>query len=190
MIILGFSIFAGLSLNLILQLALGSHLAGKGEKLPLLQITYLFLSVVFLWLIYNLMVNILPWEFLIYFLFFPVSVLCAIGFEYLEDRLLPNQIKIRLFSSSTAYEGLIPASLILTVKLASGFSEALLLSLFFALGSLLVLIFIKEIQRRAGFEDVPSSFRGKPLVFISLGLLAMVFGAAALILYRVIEGLS
>ena len=190
MIILGFSIFAGLSVNLILQLALGSNLAGKGEKLPLLQITYLFITVVLLWLIYNLMINILPWEFLIYFLFFPVCSLSAMGFEYLDERLFPNQTKIRLFSSQTAYEGLIPASLILTVKLASGFFDAFMLSLFFALGSLLVLVFMKEIKRRAGFEDVPSSFRGKPLVFISLGLLAMVFGAAAIIIYRVIEGLS
>jgi len=188
MIILGLSIFAGLSLNLILQLAIGSNLAGKGDRLPLLQIAYLFISVLLLWLIYNLLVNILPWEFFIYFLFFPISSLSAMGFEYLEDRLLPKQKKVRLFSSRTAYEGLIPASLILTTKLASGFYDAFILSLFFALGSLLALVFVKEIRRRAGFEDVPSSFRGKPLVFISLGLLAMVFGAAALILYRVIEG--
>ena len=187
MIIPGLSIFAGLSLNLMLQLAIGSNLAGRGDKLPLFQLLYLFITVVFLWLIYSIISNFLPWEFLAYFLFFPVSVLGAMGFEYLEGRLFPKKNKTRLFSSLTAYEGLIPASLILTVKLGTGFLDALGLSFFFAFGCLLALVFIKEIRRRASLEEVPSRFRDKPLVFISLGLLSMVFGAAAMILYRVLD---
>ena len=186
MILAGLAVFSGLSLNLVLQFALGSGPAGKTRKVPLYQIACLFLSVILLWIIYARILKFVSWELMAFFLLFPLSALVCYGFEFLEKFLFPDREPVRLFSSITAYEGLVPASLILTINIAVTLSDALILSLFFAAGSLLAVVFMKEIRRRASLEEVPENLRGMPLAFISMGLLSLVFSAAALICYRVL----
>ena len=187
MILFGLAVFAGLSANLILQFALGAGRLGKEMELPLFQIIGLFVSVLFLWIIYTYILNFLPWEFLGFFLLFPLSVLACLGFESLEKRIFPQKERIRLFSALTAYEGLVPASLFLTVILAINFLDALILSFFFAVGCLLGVFIIKEISHRADLEKIPNSLRGVPLTLISMGLLSMIFSSAAWICYKVLE---
>lgn len=189
MILAGLAIFAGLSLNVLLQFALGAGDAGKGRVMPLYQIGCLFVSVVFLWIINSTILNYLPWEFMAYFLMFPLSALVCLGLESLEKRIFPKKAGVRLFSAQTAYNGLVPASLVLTVRIAVNFSDALILSFFFALGVLAAVIFVREIRRRASLEEIPEMFRGTPLAFISLGLLSMISGAVAWICYRVLDKL-
>ena len=188
MILSGLAIFAGLSVNLVLQFGLGSGAAGKTKALPLFQIFCLFLSVVLLWLIYTYILAFVSQEFMVYFLFFPLSVFMSFGLEKLEKFIFPESKQIRLFSYKTGYEGLIPASLVLTVNLALNFSDALILSFFFATGCLLAVIFMKEIRRRSNLEKAPEYFRGLPLAFVSMGLLSMIFGTAAWIFFRVLDG--
>jgi electron transport complex protein RnfA len=189
MILLGLAIFAGLSLNLILQFALGAGLAGKAKAVPLSQILILFISVLFLWIIFTYILNFLLWEIMGYLLFFPFSALVCLGLEYLETRFFPERHSFRLFSSITAYGGLVPASLILCVHLCVTVVDALFLSFFFALGCLLAIVIVKEINRRTTLESIPKFLRGIPLAFISMGLLSMTFGAVAWICYRILYGL-
>lgn len=115
---------------------------------------------------------------------FPFSALILYGLEQLENTAFAKKKKVRLFRAMTAYEGLAPASLILTIKLASNFIDALVLSFFFAFGCLLAAAIMKDIRRRSFMEVIPQSLRGLPMAFISMGLLAMVFGTAAKIIFN------
>ena len=186
MILFALAVFAGFSLNLILQLALGASKVGKGDGLPLSQILGLFIIALFLWSMYTYILNFFSWEFMVFFLFFPLSVLTCVGYERLEKRFFPKFEKLRLFSALSAYEGLIPASLFLTLNLALSFIDAFILSFFFALGCLMAIFMIKEVKRRSTLEEIPHWLRGMPLVFISMGLLTMVFGSAAWIFYKIL----
>jgi electron transport complex protein RnfA len=188
MILLGLAVFAGLSINLMLQFALGASLTGKGKDIPFTQIVILFVSAFFLWIVYRYILVFLPWEIMVFILLFPLSALVCMGLEHLEKRLLSEKKYERLFSCHTAYEGLVPASLILCVHLAVTITDALFLSFFFALGCLIAIVIKKEINRRASLESIPEYFRGIPLAFISMGLLSMVFGATAWICYRFLNG--
>lgn len=187
MILTGLAIFAGLSLNLVLQFGLGAGQAGTAVKIPLYQIAVLFVTVILLWVIYTYVFSFLSWELMVFFLFFPFSVLVCLGLEKAEILLFPDKKKVRLFSAMTAYGGLIPASLIITVNMAVTFFDALILSFFFAIGSLLAIVIMKDIYRRSIMEKVPENLRGTPIAFISMGLLAMIFSAAAWICFRVIQ---
>ena len=189
MILSGLAVFAGLSLNLILQFAIGTGAAGKENDLPVFQIINIFLTVMVLWILQTYVFVFLSWELITFFLLFPFSVLLCIAFENLEKKLFAKQKNVRVFSGITAYEGLIPASLILTVNTALNFFDAAVLSFFFALGCLIAVICIREIRRRSVLEEIPSSLRGMPLVLISMGLLSLIFGTAAWICYRVLFSL-
>lgn len=188
MILAGLAIFAGLSLNLIFQFALGAAPAGKGSVIPLFQIICLFISVLILYIVFTYIINFFSWEFMGYFLFFPVCALVCLGLECLERKLFPKKKEVRLFSGLSAYEGLVPASLILTMYLALNLLDALILSLSFALGCFMAVFIMKEIRRRSSMEGIPKYLRGMPLALISMGLLSMIFSSAAWIFFRVLEG--
>ena len=187
MILPGLAIFAGLSVNLILQFALGAGQAGKGKVLPIFQIICLFVSVLFLWTIYTYVLHFISWEYMGFMLFFPLSALVCMSLENLEKRLFPKRERVRLFSALTAYEGLVPASLFLAISAALTFVDALILSLFFALGCFLAIFIVRGIYRRSTLEDIPYSLRGIPLALISMGLLSMIFSSAAWICFRVLD---
>ena len=187
MILVALAVFSGLSLNLILQFALGARPAGEGNGLPFSQIIGLFVSVLFLWLIYTYVLNFFTWELMVFFLLFPLSILTCLGFESLEKRFFPKFGKIRVFSPLSAYEGLIPASLFLTLNIALNFLDAFILSLFFAIGCLMAIFLLKEVKRRSTLEEIPEWIKGVPLAFVSMGLLSMIFGSIAWICYRILN---
>jgi electron transport complex protein RnfA len=119
-----------------------------------------------------------------FLLLFPFSALVCMGLEYFETRFLAENKFGRIFSWQTAYEGLVPASIILCVHLSVTAADALFLSFFFAFGCLLAILIMKEINRRSSLESLPKYFRGAPVALISMGLLSMVFGSIAWICYR------
>jgi len=184
----GLAVFAGLSLNLIIRFGLGAGIAGKKNVLPLLQIANIFVSVVFLWIIFTYVLNFFSWEFTVFFLMFPSSVIVCMGIEFLIQRLVPKKMRSRLFTSLTAYDGLITASLIITWMTALTLLDAVLISFFFAAGCLFAVIFMNETRRKSFLERIPENFRGIPMAFISLGLLSMVMATAAWICGRIIGG--
>jgi electron transport complex protein RnfA len=75
----------------------------------------------------------------------------------------------------------------LSLALAGSFSEALVLSLSFAVGNLIAIAILNEIRRRSNLERVPRWLKGNPLLFISMGLLALISASAAGILFRILE---
>jgi len=197
------AVFSGLSLNLLLSFALGAAGAAgksipKGEAkqpLPLLQLGVMFVSVLFLWVFFSFVVPPSWVGFSMFFLFFPLSALVCMGLEFSWGRMfsrlfpkaeLPSGAK-KVFSAFTAYDGLVPASLILTFILAGTFSGALVLALFFALGNLTAMLILNEIRRRSALERVPHFLRGSPLILISMGLLALVSASVAVIGFRILE---
>lgn len=192
------AVFSGLSLNLILQFALGT--AGSAgdfpprvkREVPLGQICILFISVVILWVVFS---YVLPpnWRgFSEYFLFFPLSALVCKGLELFRERVVPKMNSKfggirKVYSANTAYEGLIPAALLITFSVAVDFRGAVILAFFFSLGSLAAMLILNEIRRRSTLEWVPVYLRGSPLVLISMGLLSLIFGTAAGICFKILE---
>ena len=192
------AVFSGLSLNLLLQFALGIGGAAGGfpqqkkKELPLGQLCILFLSVVLLWLVFSF---IFPphWRgFSEYFLYFPFSALVCMGMELAYDRVVPRiwgrSANLRkVYSAITAYEGLVPIALLLTLALSVNFAGAVMLALFFSLGNLTAILILNEIRRRSTLELTPRHLRGSPLILVSMGLLSLIFGAAAGICFRILE---
>jgi len=191
------AVFSGLSLNLFINFAIGvssivTSSAGKRGKnesfgqLPVFQLLVLFLAVIFLWLIFSLLPIPGILVFMQYFLFFPLSAIVCMGLELLGERIFgKNGIK-KIFSSFTAYDGLVPASLIIAFTLANNFSGVLVLALFFSLGNLFSIMILNEIRRRSAFEMVPRHLRGSPLILISMGLLSLITVTAAVIFFRIL----
>lgn len=192
------AVFSGLSLNLLLQFALGTagaagDLPPKGKReIPFGQLCILFLSLVILWaaLSYALPPN---WKgFLEYFLFFPLSALVCGGLEFFLERAISRLKKKpvglrKVFSANTAYEGLVPVALFITLAAAPDFAGAAVLALFFSAGNLAAMLILNEIRRRSTLEWVPQFLRGSPLILISMGLLALIFGTAAGLCFKILE---
>ena len=195
------AIFSGLSLNLLLQFALGTAAAIKDDypntemnrNVPFLQLGILFLSVLFLWVFFSFLVPPFWNVFALFFLFFPLSALVCFALEALAKiifrRFFPqysNLVKI-VYPALTAYEGLVPISLIITITLARSFSAAIVFSLFFSIGNMTAMLILNEIHRRSDLEWVPGYIRGTPLMLISMGFLSIISTAAAIILFRILE---
>jgi electron transport complex protein RnfA len=194
MILAFLAVFSGLSLNLILQLALGlGGAAGDNPRdgkspLTVFQMGILFLSVLLLWMVFHYILPPMPGEFLAYCLFFPLSALLCQGLESMGFRLFPKAAGgFRLFSAFTGYDGLVPVALFITFNVALGFTDALVLSFFFALGNLTAVLILSEIRRRSALEWVPPRLRGSPLILISMGLLSLIFSSAAGICFKILE---
>jgi Na+-transporting NADH:ubiquinone oxidoreductase subunit NqrE len=182
-------ILSGLSLNMILQFGLGldgiSALHRGRRRFSWIQWGILFLSVPVLWRVFSLLSPVLDFGFWEYFLLFPAAVLfCTV----LEKAAFRVQAKRRqkeaelppMLNVHSAYNGMAPAALLLTLRLAASPAEAVFLSLGFSLGALTAVFILTEIYRRASMEAVPPLLRGMPLTLISAGLLSLIFSSGAL----------
>jgi electron transport complex protein RnfA len=182
------AILSSLSLNLMLQCGLCLRLAAvarEGEEYPVfLQAVLLFLSSFILWLIFFYIVSPLGSGIFTYIFIFPVSVLVYSGLEFVCLRFFFR--KNPPFTASVFCDALAGASLFVTLNVASGFVDAVVLCAGFALGVLLSRFILSEIRRRSALEAVPRFLRGSPLILISMGLLSLIFSSAAAVLYRVI----
>ena len=196
----GLAIFSGLSLNLLLQFAIGAKDAvsdgnsrtAARKEVPVIQILIIFIAVFFLWIFFN---RIIPgfWKgFSEYFLYFPVSALVCLALELLGVKTIPKLYpKFRgmkkSFSAFTAYDGLVPAALIITSIASNSLSDVFILAFFFALGNLIAMMILNEIRRRSIMEWVPRYLRGSPLILISMGLLSLISSSAAGIFFKILE---
>jgi electron transport complex protein RnfA len=183
------AVFSGLSLNLIVQLGLGMGNIGikwsETKRIPLIQLAVLFLSVPLLWVVFFYFLYPFFFEFSEYFLLFPLSALICMGFERLFTFFFPKTMtQPGLFTPMTSYDGLVLAAAILTLRLASVLTEALILSLGFSTGALLSLLILRGVYRRSVMEKVPRFLRGVPLALLSMGLLALVFSSLALVFFK------
>jgi electron transport complex protein RnfA len=201
------AVFSGLSLNLLLQMGLGiRNIGAHPERIirkALFQWGMLFFSVLLLWLLFSYVLSPLAMGYLEYFLLFPLIMAAGKGLELLSRRFLRSCTRLaawisvpgieelsaaELFSAVTACDGLTIAALILTLRLAGSFAEAAVLSLGFSLGGAAVVLILRDIYRRSSLERLPLSLRGRPLLFISMGLMSLIFSSVAAVLLRVLEG--
>jgi electron transport complex protein RnfA len=210
-------VFSSLSLNLVLQFGLGMRGISAGRRrnhpVPFLEAGVIFLSVLILWLFLTYVLAPLQLGFFWYILLFPLSALACAGVERFLTRLVPVQAagdenrgsppefsadavyrspegkkrNPRLFRGISAYDGLVPLALLLTLNVGITFVEAAVLSLGFALGILLASLILKEIRRRSSLEAVPSLLRGDPITLISMGLLTLIFGFAAAMFFNALR---
>jgi len=199
------AVFSGLSLNLLLQFALGTAGAAadklhNGDKvpreLPLIQLGFLFISVFFLWIFFNFFFPSKWRGFLEYFLYFPVSALLCMGLELLGDRVIPSlsektswpvdRIK-KVYSAFTAYDGLVLFALVITSFVARNFTDAFFLAFFFAVGNMVAMLILNEIRRKSALERIPRYLRGSPVVLISMGLLSLISAFVAGICFKILE---
>jgi electron transport complex protein RnfA len=185
-----FAFFASLSLNLALHCGLGIRgmiiSQSAGMKPPFVKLGLLFITVLFLWIIFSYIIFSLPLGFFGYILLFPLSSFAYFSFEYLVYRFA---LKKAVDSDSINYcDGMAAAALFITLNIAGGFVEALVLCFGFVLGLLLAFVILGEIRRRSMLEEVPLLLRGTPLSLIAMGLLSLVFASAALLFFRAIGG--
>jgi len=198
--IAGLAVFSGLSLNLLLQFALGTagaaadtgHKTNAKRELPLIQFCIFFVSIIFLWIFFKYLLSAFWRGFSVYFLFYPLSALVCMGLELFVERILPRVFpKLKgmrkTFSAITAYDGLVPASLIIAFIAAEAFTDVLVVALFFVLGIMTAMFTLNEIARRSALERVPKYLRGTPLILVSMGLLSLISTFAAGIFFRILE---
>jgi electron transport complex protein RnfA len=139
-----------------------------------------------LWFFFAYALNFFILSSLEWLLIFPLSALLCRFFEFCFSRFFPEIAgEARLFSARSAYDGLITALLLITLRAALSPLEAVALSLGFASGGFLAALILTAILRRSVIEAVPPSLRGTPLLFISMGLLSLVSASAAAALLRV-----
>jgi len=191
------AIFSSLSMNLLLSFAVGiSSVSSRniqsdmGKKpLPVFQILIMFLAVLLLWAFFSFLIPLRWRMFSFFFLFFPLSSLACIALERLFKWLFPKLPfdEKKVFSPLTAYDGLVPVSLLLTFVLAGAFSGALVLSFFFAAGNLTAVLVLNEIRRRAFLEQVPLYLKGNPLLLISMGLLSLISTSVGIMAFRLLD---
>jgi Na+-translocating ferredoxin:NAD+ oxidoreductase RnfA subunit len=190
------AVFAGLSMNLILQFGL----ALKGiafddtinrEKL-LVGSGILFVTILLLWLIFTFARSVLFLGFLEYVLLFPVSALVFLCLEYAANRFVVRKNPaLPLFGDSLCggtFSGgaLAGAALFITLNVAGGILDALALALGFSGSIALVFVIVAEIRRRSAMETIPHWLRGGPLALIAMGLLSLVCVSGALMFFGVL----
>ncbi|MDR2742591.1 MAG: hypothetical protein LBB98_10620 [Treponema sp.] len=200
------AVLSGLSLNLLLQMGLGIRDIGSHpERLiraTLFQWGILFFSVLLFWLLFSYILSPLALGYFEYFLLFPLIKAAGKGLEVLVRRFLFSDVPQAawiprpvleelsasdLFPAVTAYDGLTIAALILTLRLAGSFPEAVVLSLGFSLGGAAAVLILRDIHRRSSLERLPHTLRGRPLLFISMGLMSLIFSSVVAVLFQVLE---
>jgi Na+-translocating ferredoxin:NAD+ oxidoreductase RnfA subunit len=172
-------LFSGFSLNLFLQLGLGTKELYKALSHPHRHIAYqwvvLFISNITLWVVYTWILSPLALGFTILFLCYPLNVLVLELIEFLiPSTMFHPEESARTFTSASSYAGMGAASFFIIYHLASSMSNAIVLSFGFCAGTLLAHILLQTIYRRIRIENTPHLFRDIPLVCISIGLLSLV----------------
>jgi electron transport complex protein RnfA len=190
MILIALMLFASMSLNLLFSFGLGIRELVKRERSSSFRIYYpwviLFVVTFILWIFFRQMSFLwFPTLLLVY----PLSVFGSLGLETAIftafPRLGPNP---GIFSPGSSYNGLSLVSLFLALRFALTLSEAFAVSLSFSGGGLLAFLIVKEIQKRSYWEALPHSLKGTPILFISTGLLSLVFSSASVLLLKALLG--
>ncbi|MDR0323920.1 MAG: hypothetical protein LBI12_05700 [Treponema sp.] len=149
----------------------------------MIKLPVIFISIILVWIIISRFFVLMFSGIFIYIILFPLSFMFneALDFLMLKYILKKDAADESLLSFSG---GITAVAAFICVNISNNFLETVILSFGFTSGILLVILFIREIRRRAALEAVPKFIRGKPLVLVSLGLLALVFSVASLFILR------
>ncbi|MDR2211735.1 MAG: hypothetical protein LBO65_09795 [Spirochaetaceae bacterium] len=182
--------FSALSLNLLLNLGLGVRELISRERSPRIYLYYpwviLFLAITLIWVVFAWILRPLGGIFN-FLLLVPVTILGCREIERCFFRFFPRLGDCPgVFKIGSAYNGLSAAAVFLTLHFALSFREALVLSLAFSSGGLFAFLVVKEIQKRSFLEAIPYGLRGTPILLISMGILALIFSAGAVMLLKIL----
>jgi electron transport complex protein RnfA len=186
------AVFSGLSLNLLIHLGMGIRDFNR-EPYRLFRFVFfqwlsLFVSIMALWCLFAYVLTPLSLGFFEYFLFFPLAATLGSFWKFLFTRLFSREdSEERVFSMSSAHNGMVISALLITIRLAGSFSGALALALGFSLGFLAAVFILRAILDRFSGETVPSFLCGTPLLLVSLGLLALIFSSLSTIILRLLR---
>jgi electron transport complex protein RnfA len=186
------AVFSGISLNLMIHLGIGIRDFNRESYRPVrysfFQGFSLFVSVIVLWCLFSYVVTPLSLGFFEYFLLFPLAAGMGKFWEFLFVRLFSQkEAEKRLFSIISSYQGLALTALIVTLRLAGSFIEALVMAFGFSLGTLAAVFILRAILSRLSKEPVPLVLRGTPMLLISMGLLALIFSSLSVIFFRLLK---
>jgi electron transport complex protein RnfA len=145
-----------------------------------------FISVLLLWIVLEGFSPVLG--FFEYFVIFPAGAFVCHGLQCLFSRIQKKKTFSQVFDSRTGYDGMAGASLFLARMLAPGFAGAFVIASGFTLGIMGAILILREIRRKSLMEAVPFFLRGSPITLISMGLLSLIFGSAAVVLFKVLGG--
>ena len=200
------AVFSSLSVNLMLQLGIGLRELAMVEKFShtenaayteisdkkgfWVELGILFITILFLWLVFSFLRSVLPMGLLEYMLLFPASTLLFSALERLAYHFTLiktiHREKMSVYNNAFTGGALAGAALFITLNIAGGLLEAFVLSLGFIIGITLAITIVGEIRRRSELEAVPRFLRGGPLALIAMGLLSLVFSSAALMFFEVL----
>jgi electron transport complex protein RnfA len=186
------AVFSGLSLNLLINLGIGIQ-DFKQEPYRLFRFIFfqwfsLVVSVMVLWSFFTYIFTPLSLGFFEYFLFFPFAATLGSFWNFLFARLFPREkSEERVFSMSSAHNGMVTGALLITIRLAGSFSGALALVLGFSLGFLAAIFILRAILDRSLEETVPPPLCGTPLLLISTGLISLIFSSLSVIILRLLR---
>jgi Na+-translocating ferredoxin:NAD+ oxidoreductase RnfA subunit len=186
------AVLASFFLNLALHTGLGfreiyrdidSSLRGVLARCAVLSV------VVFLfWLLWTFVFTPFSLGFFDTIFIFPFCALALYAIdEYVLKQKFPAELfyeKAPAFSSSSSLTPLCVFSLFMTLRLASSVTEAAVFSLSFSAGYIISALALGSIYLRVQSEPISKKISGLPFVFISNGLLALLFSITATVLLK------
>jgi Na+-translocating ferredoxin:NAD+ oxidoreductase RnfA subunit len=185
------AILASFSLNLVLHTGLGMKEIYRGIdsslRIPLVRCALLSVVVFLFWLLWTFVFTPLSLDFFDTIFIFPF---CALTFYAIDEYVPKQKLHAKLFYEnphSHSFSSLTPLcvfSLFMTLRFASSIAEALVLSLSFSAGYILAALALGSMYLRVQSEPVSKKISGLPFVFISTGLLALIFSITATVLLR------
>ena len=183
------AISTGLSLNLIIQFGFGIrdivYIKNFRLRFPLYQCIVLFFTVILIWLCFTYVFYPLGMGFMETLILIPLTILFCWLLEQGIFHLFPKWLSSNRTTVFSAYNGIVFAAGYFTLQIAGTFMDALVMSLGFALGCFVSIAIVHEINKRSSMEAVPAFLRGSPLLLISMGLLSLIFTAAALLCLQI-----
>jgi electron transport complex protein RnfA len=186
--LLSLAMLSGCYLNIPLQMGLGINEIFSERRKPsldnALESFVFFISIFIQWLFFSFILTPLSLSFFKYFLLLPLCAVISLGIKTVMSKALPRfdmEKNIFLFPYKSG-AGL--AALLLIMYLAETTVEALVLAAGFSAGIFLSTIIIKSIGFRLERESINSSFRGIPLMLITMGLLSLAAMSIAIIYLR------
>jgi len=182
-------IFSAFTMNLTLQCALGIKGAFESKsctkKSTLINLVLIFSIIILLWFFLSRIIFSLFSGYFIYVLVFPLSFIVYEGIYYLFVKFIfKNDIQKESFINFPG--GITAASVFICLNISASFLETVILSFGFTFGIMMVFLIIREIRRRAALESIHFFLRGNPLIFISLGLLSLIFTTVSLLILGII----
>jgi electron transport complex protein RnfA len=182
-------IYSGFTINTVLQCGLGIKGIVESKSIiniaAFIKLCIIFSSIILLWLFFSRVAPSLFSGTFIYVLLFPVSAIVYNGLGYFIFNFLYKNKETETFINFP--DGITAVSLFICINIADTIYEVLMLSFGFTFGIFFVNLIVSEIRKRAALEEVPVFLRGKPLVIIAMGLLSLVFTAASLLFFRMIN---